>query len=234
MKIVNSMFKKTEKIRYKFADLVLKKLTPSLYKKMCMMSLIGVRADYKIADSVSVVPRPFIKIIKERFDKKLIKGAEIGVARGINSENILKELNIEKLYLIDVWDNYIGGEYKGPMETNYNLTLKKFRNDKRVKIIKDFSSNVVKNIKDDSLDFVYIDGNHIYKYVYQDIEGWFPKIKKGGVIAGHDVFNGPEVLEAVKDFCSKNKIIFNIELPDWWFFKDCEVMTWEIKNQKRD
>lgn len=224
MKIVKSMFKKTEKIRYKFVELVLKKLTPTLYKKMGIMSLIGVRANYITANFVSIVPRPSIKIMKERFDKKLIKGAEIGVAKGINSESILKELNIEKLYLIDVWDNYNEGVYKGPMEKNYNLTLKKFGNDKRVKIIKDFSSNVVKNIKDGSLDFVYIDGNHSYKYVYQDIEGWFPKIKNGGVIAGHDVFNGPEVLEAVKDFCSKNKIIFNIELPDWWFFKEYEVI----------
>lgn len=217
--MIRKIFKKTEKIRYKLVELVLKKLTPALYNKMGIMSLIGVRVNYITANSVSIIPRPSIKLMKERFDKKLVKGAEIGVASGINSKSILKELNVEKLYLIDVWDNYYEGGYKGNMEANYNLTLKKFRNDKRVKIIKDFSLNAVKKIGDNSLDFVYIDGNHTYKYVYQDIEGWFPKVREGGVIAGHDVFNGREVLEAVKDFCSENKIIFNIELPDWYFIK---------------
>ena len=211
--------KKTEKIRYKFVELIIKKLTPVLYEKMGIMSLVGVRVNYITANFVSIVPRPSIIFMKEIFNKKLVKGVEIGVASGINSKSILKELNIEKLYLIDVWDNYFEGTYKGNMERNYNLILKKFKNDKRVKIIKDFSLNAVKNVKNNSLDFVYIDGNHTYKYVYQDIEGWFIKIKKGGIIAGHDVFNGPEVLEAVKDFCSKNKIIFNIELPDWYFIK---------------
>lgn len=216
------MFKKTEKIRYKFIKFTLRKLTPSLYRNMGMLSLIGIRAGY-IVNFVPTVPRPFIKVIKERFGEKLIKGAEIGVASGINAKSILKELNVEKLYLIDVWDNYVKDGYRGPMKINYNLTLKKFKNDKRVEIIKDFSLNAVKNVKNNSLDFVYIDANHIYKYVYQDIESWFPKVKIGGIIAGHDVFNGPEVFEAVKDFCCENKIIFKIELPDWWFFKEPKV-----------
>ena len=211
--------KKTEKIRYKFVELVIKKLTPVLYEKMGIMSLVGIRVNTITADFVSIIPRPSIIFMKKFFNQRNVIGAEIGVASGINSESILKELNIEKLYLIDVWENYISGGYKGPMNINYNLVLKKFGNDKRVKMIKDFSLNAVKNVKDNSLDFVYIDANHNYKYVYQDVENWFLKVKNGGIIAGHDVFNGPEVLEAVKDFCSKNKIIFNIELPDWYFIK---------------
>ena len=94
--------KKTEKIRYKFVELVIKKLTPVLYEKMGIMSLVGVRVNYITANFVSIVPRPSIIFMKEIFNKKLVKGVEIGVASGINSKSILKELNIEKLYLIDI------------------------------------------------------------------------------------------------------------------------------------
>jgi len=217
--LIKNVIKKTEKIRYKFVKLVIKRLTPVLYDKMGIMSLVGVRANYITANFVSIVPRPSVKAMKKTFNERLVKGVEVGVASGINSKSILKELNVEKLYLIDLWANYVKGEYKGPMVENYKSTLKKFKNDKRVKIIKDFSSNAVESVKDNSLDFVYIDANHTYKYVYQDIELWTPKVKDGGIIAGHDVFNCPDVLKAVKDFCFKNKIIFKIELPDWWFFK---------------
>ena len=39
----------------------------------------------------------------------------------------------------------------------------------------------------EKLDFVYIDGNHAYEYVKKDIGLYYPKLKKGGVIGGHDV-----------------------------------------------
>ena len=96
--------------------------------------------------------------MKKKFNGRLIKGAEIGVERGRNSKSILRELNIEKLYLIDPWDNYeeIDVFWSKPYE-NYKYILKTFKKDKRVKIIKDYSENAVKKIEKDSLDFVYID-----------------------------------------------------------------------------
>jgi len=185
--LIKNVIKKTEKIRYKFVKLVIKRLTPVLYDKMGIMSLIGVRANY-ITVNFDIVPRSSVIAMKKTFNERLVKGAEIGVASGINSKSILKELNVEKLYLIDVWDNYAKYKYRGPITENYKSILKKFKNDKRVEIIKDFSSNAVKSVKDNSLDFVYIDANHTYKYVYQDIELWTLKVKDGGIIAGHDVF----------------------------------------------
>lgn len=221
MKFKQFISENTGKTRYKFVALIIKHLTPSLYKKINLILLIeGQIFDFKQL-GVSVVPRPSIKVMKKKFNGKLVKGAEIGVNIGINSESILKELRIEKLYLIDIWDNYEKIDYvRSNIDQYYKTVLRKFRKDKRVRIIKDFSKNAVKYIDDDSLDFVYIDANHIYEYVYQDIELWFKKVKNGGVIAGHDVFNCPDVLDAVKDFCSKNKIIFHIKLPDWYFVKN--------------
>jgi len=55
-----------------------------------------------------------------------------------------------------------------------------------------------KDFEDESIDFLFIDANHTYEYVSQDIAAYLPKIKPGGIIAGHD-FNGhhPGVVQAV-------------------------------------
>ncbi len=46
--------------------------------------------------------------------------------------------------------------------------------------------DAVKDFEDNSLDFVYIDANHEYDYVKQDITEWTKKVKPGGIVAGHD------------------------------------------------
>lgn len=48
--------------------------------------------------------------------------------------------------------------------------------------------DAVKDFADESLDFVYIDGNHNLKYVVEDICEWSKKVKNGGIISGHDYF----------------------------------------------
>ena len=66
------------------------------------------------------------------------------------------------------------------------------------------TSEVASNIFPyNSLDFIYIDANHAYDFVVKDIELWFPKLKKGGVFAGHDYIN----LDWYNDpnFASNNK-----------------------------
>ena len=51
---------------------------------------------------------------------------------------------------------------------------------------------------DESLDFVFIDGNHEYDFVFSDIKNWLPTVKCGGVLAGHD-YHAPSVISAVSD-----------------------------------
>ena len=219
---MNKMYfikKKTEKVRYRIVALILKQLTPVLYEKINFNTFVGKRVFQPKTDNVPSIIRPTIKYIKENFNEKLIIGVEIGVERGRNSKNILKELNIEKLYLIDAWDNYKGidGIWLN-MDGNYEYVLSILGNDKRVEIIKNHSNVVVNDFKNNSLDFVYIDANHKYEYAYQDINLWFPKVKEGGIIGGHDVCL-PAVLNAVTEFCSNKNIKFQTEIPDWYFIK---------------
>ena len=209
--------KKTVKIRYKLTSIIIKQLAPVLYKKIDLTIFANRRIFQLKTDNIPTTIRPTINFVKETFNGKTVKGAEIGVERGRNAQNILNELNIGKLFLIDVWDIYEGIFVMWSLE-NYSQVLRKFRNEERVEIIKGYSENAVKNIENNSLDFVYIDANHKYDYIYQDINLWYPKVKKGGVIGGHDVCN-TDVLKAVKDFCSKENIKFQTEIPDWYFIK---------------
>ena len=211
--------KKTAKIRYKTAALILKHLTPVLYKKLDVSVFIKNEVFQFKLDDISIDTRPSVEFMKEIFHGKLVKGAELGVERARNSKSILRELNIEKLYLIDAWDNYKGidGIWSN-IDENHKHVLRILGNDKRVEIIKNFSNVAVKDIKDNSLDFVYVDANHKYEYVYQDIKSWYPKVKNNGFMAGHDVCI-PDVIKAVKEFCSNKSIKFQTEIPDWYFVK---------------
>ena len=210
--------KNTIKIRYKTVALIIKILTPKLFEKLDFNYFVNKRISILKMDNVLSVTRPTIKFIKKKFNDKLIIGAEIGVQRGLNSEDILKQLNIKKIFLIDAWDDYNGDDHYYSNK-NFNCVVSKFKNNIKVEIIKSFSEIAVKNIKDSSLDFVYIDANHKYEYVYEDISLWLPKVKRGGVIGGHDVCH-PGVLKAVKEFCSNKNIKFQTEIPDWYFVKE--------------
>lgn len=207
-KIKRYISKKTEKIRYNFVLFTVKYLTPDFYRRIEI---------FQQSDTI----RPSINFIKYKFIGYSLIGAEIGVSRGLNSENILEELDIETLYLIDIWKDYnvhttVYSKY------NYDVVKRKFKNDKRAIIIKGSSKKVAIDFKDYLLDFVYIDANHDFEYVYQDITLWYPKVRVGGVVAGHDI-DYPSVRKAVEKFCSEKNIKFKIEVPDWWFIKQKEL-----------
>ena len=72
---------------------------------------------------------------------------------------------------------------------------------------------------DNSLDFVFIDANHSYEFVKDDIKHWYPKVKKGGILAGHDYIPAwPGVIQAVNEFISKNNYSLEINSEGCWGF----------------
>ena len=58
-------------------------------------------------------------------------------------------------------------------------------------------------------DFIYIDGNHNYKFVKQDLNNYFNKVKIGGVFAGHDINKKEGVTKAVFEFIKQHNVIMN-------------------------
>ena len=88
-----------------------------------------------------------------------------------------------------------------------------FKNNTRffnnVKLFKDYSHNISNIFADKSVDLVYIDGDHSYEAVSKDIELYLPKIKQGGIMAGHDYSKSwPGVIKAVDERLGSPDAIF--------------------------
>lgn len=114
-------------------------------------------------------------------------GCRVGVEIGVNSGEYgikLCEAGL-KVYGIDPYVAY--KEYKMPesYESHYEEALKNLKGYDYT-IIKKFSMDALADFENESLDFVYIDGNHFLPYITADIFGWESKLRKGGVMSGHD------------------------------------------------
>lgn len=119
-------------------------------------------------------------------------GAEIGVEQGRYSEVLCRANPDARIFLIDAWTAYSGYRdhvNQDKLDGFYEATRKRVAQYPNVEIIKGFSMEVVKVIPDQSLDFVYIDSNHEFQHVTNDIAEWGKKVRKGGIIAGHDYAN---------------------------------------------
>lgn len=161
--------------------------------------------------------RPMTKFLLKNYKNKNLMGAEIGVEYGLNAKTMLRYLSIEKLYLIDPYFN----QENNSGDKQYKEARKYLsKYDDKIKFIRKTSEKGADEVPD-NLDFVYIDGSHNYKDVKKDIELYYIKVKKGGIIGGHDFWADKiEVCKAVLDFVNKNNLNLNGRLTDWWIIKE--------------
>lgn len=123
---------------------------------------------------------------------------EIGAFKGQSimflAEKV-KELNKNiKLYTVDIFEyaeqqtgTTAEGESRELGVSFYDEYLKNIEPMKEyIHTIKGSSHEVHTQFKDESIDFVFIDGDHNYDAVLKDLQCWYPKVKKGGIISGHD------------------------------------------------
>lgn len=110
-------------------------------------------------------------------------GVEVGIDQGEYGVELCKAGL--KVYGIDPYVAY--NEYKEERryDSHYEQAKKNLQGYDYT-IINKFSKDALEDFEDESLDFVYIDGNHSFPYIAADIFGWERKVKKGGVISGHD------------------------------------------------
>ncbi len=128
-------------------------------------------------------------------------GAEIGVHMGDFSTLIINFVKPSKLHLIDPWKyetsetfSYAlyGGKAKGgqvELDARYEAVLRRFQvliDLGQVEVNRGTSEQMAQNFPDEYFDWVYIDGNHLYEYVKQDLELYFKKVKVGGYLTGDD------------------------------------------------
>jgi hypothetical protein len=144
---------------------------------------------------------------------------EVGVQGGGFAAFMLKKTNPKQLFLIDCWKQQDPNVYDDPeanvsndlQEQLYQETKRRFAKDSRVVIMREFSDQAVNKFEDESLDWVYIDANHSYEAAKEDIALWWPKVKKGGILSGHDyaVRESFGVVQAVNEFLIANKLSFS-------------------------
>lgn len=137
-------------------------------------------------------------------------GVEVGTERGLYAHRLLERCPNVKLYCVDPWLAY---SEAGLVYTQEDFDQRYEETKERLKgfnceIIKDTSMNAVNKFEDNSLDFVFIDGDHHYESVLQDITAWHNKVKVGGVMYGHDFVERDDfgVVQAVKEHVAKNNI----------------------------
>ncbi len=151
------------------------------------------------------------------------RGAEIGVLSADTSSYLLAEFPNLTLTCVDPWLAYNQhepertAEHMSHQEKVARQKLSIFGD--RAQIIKDYSVNGSKHVADNSLDFVFIDALHTYEAVTEDITAWYPKVRSGGLFAGHD-YHWEGVQKAVEEFSIKNAIrgFCTPISSDIWFF----------------
>lgn len=117
-------------------------------------------------------------------------GAEIGVEQGEYSEELAKRNpQLVTLYGVDPWKAYPGYREhvtQSKLDAFFVSTVQRMAQYPYWYPLRNYSVQAAQAIADNSLDFVYIDGNHDFLNTTQDLAAWTPKVKSGGIIAGHD------------------------------------------------
>lgn len=145
--------------------------------------------------------------------------AELGVAAGEYSATLLERGDIAVLYSIDRWADHHD-------EKEYQCACKRLSEfGCRSRIVRASFSEAVNKFPDEYFSLVYIDG---YAHTGQDggrtLRDWWPKLKSGGIFAGHDY--SPQfqpTIDAVDVFAAEHGLKVNLTtddaLPSWWVVK---------------
>jgi hypothetical protein len=141
------------------------------------------------------------------------KGVEVGTFMGRYAEVLCESNPYLHLTCVDPWVAYSG--YKDystqrALTKGYDVAKEKLSK-YNCTLVREFSLEAAKQFPDGFFDFVYIDANHELPWVIQDLYAWIPKVKKGGVISGHDYLFcdlAPvlQVVPAVKAYVQANRI----------------------------
>mmetsp|Transcript_37651 Transcript_37651/g.118659 ORF Transcript_37651/g.118659 Transcript_37651/m.118659 type:complete len:268 (-) Transcript_37651:4015-4818(-) len=148
-------------------------------------------------ESRSFNPLPPIKVraelkgILQKEGKEV--GAELGVQLGLYSRTLLEGWpSCKKYVLVDVWanqSNYLDGANvdQKSQDSRYHRTLRHLAPwSAKLEVCRNFTHICADNYPNSYFDFVYIDARHDYKGALEDMEKWWPKLKSGGIFAGHD------------------------------------------------
>jgi hypothetical protein len=173
-------------------------------------------------NKLRVLYRTIPRVWRRPFDHLQLEGigAEIGVFSGFHARDLLKHHpKIKRLHLVDPYKEYSAAcghlSHLDRAEIAAHCNVRKYA--KRVEWHRATAQKAVLPM----LDFAYIDANHDYESVAKDITTIWGRIRRGGIIGGHDFHSRfPGVVKAVLDFKCLTSQTVHIETPDWWIIKE--------------
>jgi len=115
-------------------------------------------------------------------------------------------------------------KFRKTMHRNQGLVDQAVNQNPRFTLIKKMSDEAAKSFEPESIDLVFIDGNHSYKYVLSDIEHWEPIVRKGGIVAGHDYVDNPRnkyygVKLAADKYAKEHGFKLEVADNEVWYFR---------------
>jgi hypothetical protein len=179
------------------------------YRNQKIVDAVDKIADELLKTKKSAMYRDhFFPEMINKMDYKL--AAEIGVDGGAFSNHILSKTKLQKMFCVDPWfDDFGSGYQKEYFDPKGNTrmtvcaeTLDEFIKNDRAEMVRATGLEASVEIPDGYLDFVYIDGDHSLEGIYNDIYAWTPKVRVGGIVAGHDYKDGPN--SGMKDYWGNN------------------------------
>jgi len=163
---------------------------------------------------------------------------EVGVWRGDFSNEMISVLKPQRFYGVDPYrlhDDY--GDCPDPVEyanqqnldALYERVQGRYNRWTGAQLLRTTGVEAAQQFEDHSLDLVYIDGDHSYEFVSNDIRAWWPKIRPGGILSGHDYTPGnPQkdhvygVIQAVDEHCDRYSVQLHTtdeQYATWWCVK---------------
>jgi len=139
-------------------------------------------------------------------------GAELGVERGVHSRALLDVAKPRELWLIDAWRRLGGAFELDPVDHDdrefaaiYAAVSRAFCGQSRVRILRGLLREVCRGFPAGYFDWIYLDACHARECVAEDLRDWWPKLKPGGLFAGHDYWDASQfpwidVRSAVDEF----------------------------------
>ncbi len=164
----------------------------------------------------------FSEIIEKYLKQnKKLNLVEIGVARGETAKFTLSRLDssISTYTGVDPYEsNYdstdIFSHFNQQLMDNLYIYVVEKINDPRFNLMRKKSNQAYLEFEDNSIDAIFIDGNHSYSAVLEDIKNWRSKIKKNGLMIGDDYLTFDGVRKAVEEtFRNINQV------GNTWFVK---------------
>lgn len=143
------------------------------------------------------------------------RGAEIGVRQAGYSLVLCRAMPRLDLLCVDPWRYYPSNPKQYSQDRhdrNYAVAAERLA-PYRATLQRMTSMEAVVTVPHGSLDFVYLDGNHAYPYVVDDLREWSQRVRVGGIVAGDD-YDAPGVQRALREYVAAQGI------AEWWLTDD--------------